>query len=88
VTSLIGFASIVAKAEDTPKQVKTTRSPTVVELGGPAVAGQPVVRIEADCRSATLPLLSWDTEGGDRAKCNLLRAAVSLKQRLAPRRQI
>jgi hypothetical protein len=41
------------------------------------------VRIEADCQRAMLPLLSWDTEGGDRAKCNLLRAGVSLKQRSA-----
>jgi len=80
LTCLIGFASVRAVAADPPGQPKTARPPTVVELGNAATAGQPVLRIEADCRSATLPLLSWDTEGGDRAKCNLLRAAVSLKQ--------
>jgi hypothetical protein len=70
-------------AEDPPGQAQTIRSPTVVSLGNTTAAGQPVLRIEADCRSATLPLLSWDTEGGDRAKNNLLRAGVSLMQRTA-----
>ena len=76
----IGFASLRAVAADPPGQPKTTRPTTVVELGNAAATGQPVLRVEADCRSTTLPLLSWDTEGGDRAKCNLLRAAVSLQQ--------
>lgn len=57
----------------------TTRSPGIVALGGNDAKRQAVIRIEADCRSATLPLLSWDTEGGDRAKCNLLRSAISLR---------
>ena len=52
--------------------VKTVRPASVVALGGSDGKGQPVMRVEADCQSATLPLLSWDTEGGDRAKCNLL----------------
>ena len=78
---LVGSAPMRAVAEAPPGQAKTICPPTVVEFGNTAAAGQPVLRIGADCRSAALPLLSWDTEGGDRAKCNLLRAGVSLKQR-------
>ena len=56
-----------AGAEDPPGQAKATQPSTVVALGNTAAAGEPVIRVEADCQSATLPLLSWDTEGGDRA---------------------
>ena len=45
------------------------------------LSGPPLVRFEADCGAGTLSLLSWDTEGGDRAKRNLLRSAVSLNLR-------
>jgi hypothetical protein len=73
------FASAVEA--DAPRQNKMLSPPTKVTLGSTSAAGQPVMHIEADCDSATLPFLSWDTEGGDRAKHNLLRAGVSLKRR-------
>lgn len=40
--------------------------------------GNPTLRFTADTKNATLPFLSWDSEGGDRAKLNLLRSPVSL----------
>jgi hypothetical protein len=58
---------------------KTTKLPTTVTLVGTLPVGQPTIRVDADCDSTTLPWLSWDTEGGDRAKNNLLRAGISLK---------
>jgi hypothetical protein len=38
-----------------------------------------VLRIETDPAHAQVPVLSWDTEGGDRARTNLLRAPVELR---------
>ncbi len=40
-----------------------------------------VVRLETDPARALIPVLSWDTEGGDRARMNLLRAPVELRIR-------
>jgi hypothetical protein len=80
---LLGIASAGLRAENPPEPTEKPRPPTVVELGGKNAADQPVLRVQADSRTATLPLLSWDTEGGDRAKCNLLRAGISLRQRTA-----
>ncbi len=82
-TLLVASVSLRAVADDPAGRAKTSRPAGAVALGGSDGKGQPVMRVEADCRSATLPLLSWDTEGGDRAKCNLLRASISLKQRTA-----
>ena len=45
--------------------------------------GAPVARVRADLGSARLSFLSWDTEGGDRATLNLLRAPVTLSARAA-----
>ena len=44
----------------------------------------PVVRFEPDPTRARIPLLSWDTEGGDHARNNLLRtgSAVGLRVKL------
>lgn len=44
-------------------------------LGGNA-CGDPVLRVETGLEAA-ITFLSWDTEGGDRARNNLLRAPVS-----------
>ncbi|MBI2516305.1 MAG: hypothetical protein HYV95_05255 [Opitutae bacterium] len=43
-----------------------------------------VFRLEADPVHARIPVLSWDTEGGDRARMNLLRAdtAVGLRVKM------
>jgi hypothetical protein len=60
---------------------KARKRAVVLKLGVLPSPGQPTVRVDADCDSATLPWLSWDTEGGDRAKNNLLRDGVSLKGR-------
>jgi hypothetical protein len=57
------------------------KRPATLSLGGQPSPGQPRIRVDADCDSATLPWLSWDTEGGDRAKNNLLRTGVSLQGR-------
>lgn len=42
-------------------------------------------RVEPDPGHAQISFLSWDTEGGDRAKTNLLRAPVELRLRSAER---
>ncbi|MBZ5563663.1 MAG: hypothetical protein LAP13_14735 [Acidobacteriia bacterium] len=41
-----------------------------------------VLRVEADAQRALVPVLSWDTEGGGRARTNLLRAQSPLNLRL------
>ena len=53
----------------------------VAVSGAAGKPGQPVAHIEADLDAASLVFLSWDTEGGDRAKLNLLRAPVTLSAR-------
>ncbi len=45
----------------------------------PVPTGPTIFRLEADAASAKIPAMSWDTEGGDRAKTNLLRAPVELQ---------
>lgn len=49
-----------------------------------APAGEPILRVGTDPDSRRITFLSWDTEGGDRAERNLLRAgsAVSLRARI------
>ncbi|MBU4273325.1 MAG: hypothetical protein KKE86_05735 [Planctomycetes bacterium] len=64
-----------------PRQDEAQKRTVTLSLGGTPSPGQPTVRVDADCDSATLPWFSWDTEGGDRAKNNLLRAGLSLKKR-------
>lgn len=78
LVGLVGSMPAKAGQRDSPQQSETRGPRRMVILGDTTVAGQPVVGIEADCSGATLPFVSWDTEGGDRAKCNLLRADVSL----------
>ncbi|MEO5802716.1 MAG: GH116 family glycosyl hydrolase [Verrucomicrobiota bacterium] len=41
-----------------------------------------IFRFEADTNRARVPGLSWDTEGGDRAKLNLLRAGTNIGLRI------
>ncbi|MDD2764950.1 MAG: hypothetical protein PHE83_13360 [Opitutaceae bacterium] len=41
-----------------------------------------VFRLEADPAHARIPVLSWDTEGGDRAKMNLLRTDTAVGLRI------
>jgi hypothetical protein len=38
-----------------------------------------VLRVETDAKLAQVPFMSWDTEGGDRAKMNLLREPMKLR---------
>jgi len=45
---------------------------------GIARGDEPLICIEADPAHALVPVLSWDTEGGDRARTNLLREPVRL----------
>lgn len=41
-----------------------------------------VIRLETDPARARIPVLSWDTEGGDRAKMSLLRADAAVGLRI------
>lgn len=74
----IGFGHRVC-AEETVDEAKKPLA--AVRLGAQTPPGRPVVRVDADCNSAVLSWLSWDTEGGDRVKNNLLRAGITLKGR-------
>lgn len=49
--------------------------------GTAAIAPAAVLRVEADAQRALVPTLSWDTEGGERARTNLLRAKSPLNLR-------
>ncbi|HOZ45961.1 MAG TPA: hypothetical protein PLO37_13490 [Candidatus Hydrogenedentes bacterium] len=40
--------------------------------------GEPILRVEASPETAAVTFLSWDTEGGDRARHNLLRAPMTV----------
>jgi sugar lactone lactonase YvrE len=53
----------------------------VAVLGSTAVPGQPVVRVEAELDEGQVSFLGWDSEGGDRARLNLLAAGLSLSAR-------
>ena len=52
--------------------------PPEVQAAGPNV----VFRLETDAARARIPVLSWDTEGGDRARLNLLRSGTSVGLRI------
>lgn len=43
------------------------------------IGGPPVVRVEALAESAIIEAIGWDTEGGNRARHNLLPAPALLK---------
>ena len=45
----------------------------------PRGGDKPVFRVEADLARARISALSWDTEGGDRARVNLLRPGMSVR---------
>ena len=47
----------------------------------PQVRGEPACRVETDAKLAQITFLSWDTEGGNRAQTNLLRAPIELRLR-------
>jgi hypothetical protein len=61
----LGVAALGPVANSLPLVVKEG-----TESGSDA---QPVLRVESDAQRAQISFLSWDTEGGDRAKTNLLR---------------
>jgi len=69
------FAFVPSEATD---QIARGRS---VWLSDPGPKDSPIARIRADLQLAQLPFLSWDTEGGERAKMNLLRSPVTLSAR-------
>jgi hypothetical protein len=48
----------------------------------PASSPTPILRLEADPKRALVPVLSWDTEGGERSHSNLLRKGTGLGLRL------
>ena len=49
----------------------------------PPAAGsaESVLRVETDAKLARVPVLSWDTEGGNQTRLNLLRAPAELRVR-------
>jgi hypothetical protein len=61
----LGFAALGSATESRPLDVKkVSRVP---------IDPDPILRIEPDAQHAQISVLSWDTEGGDRAQTNLLR---------------
>ena len=70
------FAFVPPEATD---GIKAGRS---VWLGDQDRKDVPIARVRADLTSAQLPVMSWDTEGGNRAKLNLLLAPVTLSARI------
>jgi hypothetical protein len=48
----------------------------------PASSSTPILRLEADPKRGLVPVLSWDTEGGERFHSNLLRKGTGLGLRL------
>jgi sugar lactone lactonase YvrE len=68
-----------------PIAIAFSREPLVdrqmVVLGGAREPGQPVVRLEADLDGGLISSLGWDTEGGERARLNILASAITLGAR-------
>jgi hypothetical protein len=48
----------------------------------PASSPTPILRLEADPKRGSVPVLSWDTEGGGRSQSNLFRKSTGLGLRL------
>lgn len=48
----------------------------------PTAEPSPVLRLEADPKRPLVPVLSWDTEGGSRARSNLLRSGAGVGVRV------
>ena len=46
-------------------------------------AAKPVLRVETDPQSPAIAFLSWDTEGGEQARMNLLRSGSVIRVRIA-----
>ena len=56
------------------------RADTVRAVSRPT--GKPTLRVEIGTARALVSVLSWDTEGGDRARSNLLREPLTLRVRV------
>jgi len=71
-------------ADSRPHPVPSPTGEGSKEWGdGPASPPEPILRIETDPQRGVAPVLSWDTEGGDRCRSSLLRkgAGVGLRVR-------
>lgn len=64
-----------------PADTTAEKPVRLVQADGSTLENQPVIDVRADLSSAQLPVLSWDTEGGDRAKWNLLLSPAVLSAR-------
>ena len=64
----------------------TVGAETILRAGAVTAAagasGTPTLRVEMDATRALVSVLSWDTEGGDRVRSNLLRAPLSPRMRV------
>ncbi len=56
--------------------------PSQGDSSTPASSPAPILRLEADPKRGSVPVLSWDTEGGERFHSNLLRKGTGLGLRL------
>ena len=60
-------------------------SPALLSHGNsatPALSPAPILRIEPDPARSSIPVLSWDTEGGERFRSNLLRKGTGIGLRV------
>jgi hypothetical protein len=77
------FLQTCAAGLSLPAQVGLSAAGAFATESSEPRASSPVVRLEADPRRPLITTLSWDTEGGDRVRTNLLRpnAGVGLRIR-------
>lgn len=68
-------------------QAQSSARPDGDRTAASAPTAQAVVRVQTDATQARIPFLSWDTEGGDRVRQNLLRSPVILRWRAAGKPQ-
>ncbi|MCD4728156.1 MAG: hypothetical protein K8R46_10870, partial [Pirellulales bacterium] len=54
-----------------------------VALTAQFASGEPVLRVKTDPQSPAITFLSWDTEGGERTRMNLLRSGSMIRVRVA-----
>ncbi len=72
LTAFVVLVSLIAGAESEAADMETE----------PLLGDAQLLRLQPDAERARVPFLSWDTEGGDRIKTNLLRSDSALSVRV------
>jgi len=88
IIAVFCFIVSICPADNMPDKTINMSEPNSINIGNwfckkdkdsPLIGAPPVIRIECGVHKAVIKSLGWDTEGGNRAKHNIIKSPVILK---------